>query len=939
MPHSVKGDLDVGRALTIGRAITFPPWTTGTVYTANQTVGHGTHFYLCLVGHTAGTFATDLASGYWELESFPGFEASTGNIKMNGSVALGTSGNVPDAAHVHPIDTSRAPVASPVFTGGLTFPPWVTGATYTTKQNVEENNLGYICLVGHTAGTFATDLASGYWQSTGATFETSTGNIKMNGAVALGSSGHVPDASHVHPVDTSRAPIASPSFTGAISADDITLNTPGYNFTTLGTDSKHYTGVPKDERIKFKIAVSYSAPNVVVSISFVSPYTSFSYYINGKKYTVTDLTPFTGKTATAAEGIFFVYIDKTNTFTVSQVPWTIIDSEVELWNFYFNTTNNVIEWVAHEKHTAGRDIFNHARNHSQGALYRSGFAVSQYNGLAATSYASNTDNNFGRAMVQVSNGSFWDEDILNQISHSDTAVSATTAAPETNWDGLVYQFLGFTELAAAGTTSTSIVFPASHTLASGQDVCVMNGNTTTVRGTTSITTGGTGTTFAVTAVTGMTTGDAIVIGGRIRTYYIWSVVGATYTWRPISATSFLGVTTAAATWTRSGTTVTVTFNNHGEQTGQVVSVLVSSDANAIPLKVYAVTRTGANTFEITGVATGASSGTLTYYNTYNTVTIANGVAQYNNPAGGFSAMTANRYYCVYIIATNLTSEPLIAVLGQGMSTNATLATALGEAAFQFQNLVGLSALNIQEIVPLYRLTFQYNSGGAFTNTRIKLVDATFINIRIATASAVIVNPSVTSLPAQQILNDVTNFGGILTSAQTTVQSALERIDDYAEPAIGAKGTAFNVNFETNVANIKDTSTAAALGSSGLVAHSDHVHKGAGGSSSIVMCTANTTTAYTVDLANGTCFNLTLNGDCTFTFPSAGTAAVMGEFWIYLKRDATPSRAVTWDSDVKWPMDIVPALDGTASTLTIFHFTQLGNSARWYGEVLGMGYTI
>ena len=122
---------------------------------------------------------------------------------------------------------------------------------------------------------------------------------------------------------------------------------------------------------------------------------------------------------------------------------------------------------------------------------------------------------------------------------------------------------------------------------------------------------------------------------------------------------------------------------------------------------------------------------------------------------------------------------------------------------------------------------------------------------------------------------------------------------------------------------------------------------------IIMITANTGTAYTIDLANGTCFNLTLNGNVTFTFPATGTANIMREFWIYLNRDATPNRTITWDADIKWTWNTEPsistspyALDdnfsyisGAASTLTIFRFTQLGNSSRWYGEILGTGYTI
>lgn len=52
--------------VTIGFA---PPaaWVSGTAYSTINTVFQGTAFYSCLVAHTAGTFATDLAAGYWKL--------------------------------------------------------------------------------------------------------------------------------------------------------------------------------------------------------------------------------------------------------------------------------------------------------------------------------------------------------------------------------------------------------------------------------------------------------------------------------------------------------------------------------------------------------------------------------------------------------------------------------------------------------------------------------------------------------------------------------------------------------------------------------------------------------------------------------------------------------------------------------------------------------
>lgn len=43
------------------------PWATNTEYTTSSTVFEGYGFYLCLVAHTSGTFATDLDAGRWLL--------------------------------------------------------------------------------------------------------------------------------------------------------------------------------------------------------------------------------------------------------------------------------------------------------------------------------------------------------------------------------------------------------------------------------------------------------------------------------------------------------------------------------------------------------------------------------------------------------------------------------------------------------------------------------------------------------------------------------------------------------------------------------------------------------------------------------------------------------------------------------------------------------
>tara|TARA_R110000868_G_scaffold376606_2_gene641626 strand:- start:824 stop:1708 length:885 start_codon:yes stop_codon:yes gene_type:complete len=96
--------------------------------------------------------------------------------------------------------------------------------------------------------------------------------------------------------------------------------------------------------------------------------------------------------------------------------------------------------------------------------------------------------------------------------------------------------------------------------------------------------------------------------------------------------------------------------------------------------------------------------------------------------------------------------------------------------------------------------------------------------------------------------------------------------------------------------------------------------------------ANTSTAITVDLANGTVQNLTLTGNATITMP---TAVAGKSFIIILSQDATGGRTVTW-STVSWPAATAPIITSTASKRDIFSF--FSNGTSWFGTTIGQNYT-
>jgi len=97
-------------------------------------------------------------------------------------------------------------------------------------------------------------------------------------------------------------------------------------------------------------------------------------------------------------------------------------------------------------------------------------------------------------------------------------------------------------------------------------------------------------------------------------------------------------------------------------------------------------------------------------------------------------------------------------------------------------------------------------------------------------------------------------------------------------------------------------------------------------------TANSSTAITLALTNGTVQIITLTGNATITMP----AAVAGKsFIMFLKQDVTGSRTVTW-STVKWPGGTAPTITSTASRQDIFSF--FSDGTNWYGTTVSQNYT-
>ena len=96
--------------------------------------------------------------------------------------------------------------------------------------------------------------------------------------------------------------------------------------------------------------------------------------------------------------------------------------------------------------------------------------------------------------------------------------------------------------------------------------------------------------------------------------------------------------------------------------------------------------------------------------------------------------------------------------------------------------------------------------------------------------------------------------------------------------------------------------------------------------------ANSSTAITLALTNGTFQIITLTGNATITMPTATSGK---SFILLLKQDGTGSRTVTW-STVKWSGGTAPTITSTASKQDIFSF--FADGTNWYGVNVGQNYT-
>jgi hypothetical protein len=151
---------------------------------------------------------------------------ATATPLVDGTGAVGTGAKYAREDHVHPTDTTRAPLASPALTGTPTAP--------TAAANTNSTQLATTAFVlGQASAT----------------------SPAMDGTAAVGTSSAYARGDHVHPTDTSRAPVNNPTFTtqavvsGPLIAARVSTQVGTANEIDLWSDGHIYFGSASDTNL------------------------------------------------------------------------------------------------------------------------------------------------------------------------------------------------------------------------------------------------------------------------------------------------------------------------------------------------------------------------------------------------------------------------------------------------------------------------------------------------------------------------------------------------------------------------------------------------------------------------------------------------------------------------------------------------------------------
>lgn len=153
---------------------------------------------------------------------------------------------------------------------------------------------------------------------------------------------------------------------------------------------------------------------------------------------------------------------------------------------------------------------------------------------------------------------------------------------------------------------------------------------------------------------------------------------------------------------------------------------------------------------------------------------------------------------------------------------------------------------------------------------------------------------------------------------------------------GKTGVVTLVKGDVGLANVDNTSDANKPVSTAQQTALDGKVSVTNGGGETFFNNGNSTSAATINIANGNVQQITLNANCTITLTSPGSG-VYRSMLLLVFQDVTGSRTITWPGSVKWGTAGAPTLSTGASKMDKILLDTVDGGTTWYGSLGPGGY--
>jgi len=99
----------------------------------------------------------------------------------------------------------------------------------------------------------------------------------------------------------------------------------------------------------------------------------------------------------------------------------------------------------------------------------------------------------------------------------------------------------------------------------------------------------------------------------------------------------------------------------------------------------------------------------------------------------------------------------------------------------------------------------------------------------------------------------------------------------------------------------------------------------------------TGSSYTIDVRDGSMYDLTVDSDVTFSFDGASETSGGNLVTVILRQDATGGRSINWPTDILWNAGSAPSLSTNAGDISLITFVTPNGGTDWIGLFGGTGF--